>query len=50
MVGKSSPAPLHEAQEVEERAAELTAEYGFVIQEFDTFVYKARTEGPETRN
>lgn len=50
MIGKSSLAPLHQPQEIQERAVELTVEYGNAIEGFDVFVYKARTEGPETMN
>ncbi|WP_434931027.1 PAS domain S-box protein [Shewanella sp. HL-SH5] len=50
IVGLSSPAFLHIPEEVEARSIELSQHYGFAIEGFDTFVYKARTEGPETRN
>lgn len=49
MVGKTTPAPLHLAEEVAARAAELSTEYGEKIQGFETFVHKAREEGSETR-
>jgi PAS domain S-box-containing protein len=50
LVGITSPACLHLLEEVQARSITLSAEYGFSIEGFDTFVYKARTEGPETRN
>lgn len=50
MIGKSTPAPLHLPAEVMARSAELSHEYGKDIQGFDIFVYKARSEGSETRN
>ncbi|NMH64005.1 response regulator [Shewanella salipaludis] len=49
MVGKSTPAPLHLAEEIQARALQLTEEYAEPVEGFEVFVYKARTEGPETR-
>lgn len=49
VIGKLTPAPIHLAEEVAARAAELSEEYGQTIQGFDTFVHKAREEGSETR-
>ena len=50
MVGKSSPAPLHLPAEVGARAEALSHEYQTSIEGFDIFTFKARTEGPETRD
>ncbi|MCE9687283.1 response regulator [Shewanella sp. AS16] len=49
MVGKSTPAPLHLAEEMRARSLQLTEEYAEPVEGFEVFVYKARTEGPETR-
>ena len=50
LVGISTPAPLHLPDEVQERSLELSQQSGLTIEGFDTFVYKARTQGSETRN
>ncbi len=49
MVGKSSPAPLHLAEEVEARGLELSAEFGVPVQGFRVFVHKPEIDGAETR-
>lgn len=49
MIGKQTPAILHEGKEVEHRAAELSAELGRPIEGFDVFVEKPRQEGAEKR-
>ncbi len=50
MVGKQSPAVLHDMLEVEARAAELSALTGEAISGFQTFVYQAERVGSEHRN
>ncbi|QYK01254.1 PAS domain S-box protein [Shewanella psychrotolerans] len=50
LVGISTPAPLHLADEVQERSLELSQQSGLTIEGFDTFVYMPKTQGPETRN
>jgi PAS domain S-box-containing protein len=49
IVGKQSPAILHLPSEIRQRSKELTEEFGEDISAFDVFVYKPRTQGPETR-
>ena len=49
LVGKSSPAIFHLADEVITRGEQLSKQYGQTIEGFEVFVHKARTEGPETR-
>jgi len=49
VLGKTTPAILHVEQEVMERAAELSAEYGQVIEGFRVFVHKPEFEHSETR-
>ncbi|WP_351089249.1 PAS domain S-box protein [Shewanella sp. S1-49-MNA-CIBAN-0167] len=49
VVGKQSPAILHLAAEVQQRSIELSEEFGEEVSAFDVFVYKPRTQGPETR-
>ena len=49
MVGKTSPAALHLPQELQVRAATLSAEYGMPIEGFRVFVHKPELEGAETR-
>lgn len=48
MLGRS-PALLHRDEEVEARAAELSAQLGRRVQGFDTFVVLALEQGSETR-
>ncbi|QYJ86016.1 PAS domain S-box protein [Shewanella mesophila] len=50
LVGISTPAPLHLPDEVQSRSLELSKQYGLTIEGFDTFVYKAKAQGSETRN
>ncbi|GAA0786696.1 MULTISPECIES: PAS domain-containing hybrid sensor histidine kinase/response regulator [Pseudomonadati] len=50
LVGISSPACLHVLEEVQTRSEALSAEYGINIEGFETFIHKAKNEGPETRN
>ncbi|AZG74114.1 PAS domain S-box protein [Shewanella livingstonensis] len=49
IVGKQSPAIMHVPAEVHQRSIELSEEFGEEISTFDVFVYKPRTQGPETR-
>lgn len=50
VVGKTTPAILHDPEEVLSRAAELTLELGRVIEPgFEVFVAKARAGDPEAR-
>jgi two-component system, sensor histidine kinase and response regulator len=49
LVGRSSPALLHVAEEVAARGAELSAEFGRPIHGFDVFVEKVRQGGSEAR-
>ena len=49
MIGKQTPAILHEESEVIARGEELSREYGRPIQGFDVFVEQARQGGSETR-
>ncbi|NQD38451.1 PAS domain S-box protein [Permianibacter sp. IMCC34836] len=49
VIEKTTPAPFHLESEVVARAGELSQLYGRPISGFDVFVYKAKTEGPETR-
>ncbi|HEX7481430.1 MAG TPA: ATP-binding protein [Polyangiales bacterium] len=50
VVGKSTPALIHDAAEVHARAQELTAELGVPIEPgFDAFVAKARSAGADER-
>ncbi|KVX03578.1 PAS domain S-box protein [Shewanella frigidimarina] len=48
IVGKQSPAIWHLPSEIRQRSKELTEEFGEDISAFDVFVYKPRTQGPET--
>lgn len=50
LVGKSTPAVFHLAEEVEARAQELSQEYKTPIEGFRAFVHKSETEGSETRD
>ncbi|MDQ8181242.1 PAS domain S-box protein [Pelagicoccus sp. SDUM812005] len=49
LVGKETPAVIHLASEVEERAAELSERYGERIEGFRTFVRVSLDEGSEQR-
>lgn len=49
LIGKSTPADFHLAEEVAARSAELTAQYGLAIEGFRVFVHKAEHDGAETR-
>lgn len=49
VIGKTSPAIFHLADEVEERGDELSLEYGTDIRGFEVFVYHAKNLGPETQ-
>ncbi|MEF9672733.1 PAS domain-containing protein [Pseudomonas sp. PCH446] len=49
VLGKATPAIFHLEQEVIERAAELSAEYGQVIEGFRVFAHKPEFEHSETR-
>jgi signal transduction histidine kinase len=50
VVGKSTPALIHDAAEVRARAQELTAELGVPVEPgFDAFVAKARSAGADER-
>ncbi|MGI2143070.1 PAS domain S-box protein [Shewanella frigidimarina] len=49
IVGKQSPAIWHLPSEIRQRSKELTKEFSEDISAFDVFVYKPRTQGPETR-
>lgn len=50
IVGKVTPAILHEAKEVEEYAKELSLEFGISIQPgFEVFVMKTRSGGSDSR-
>ncbi len=48
LVGKVSAAVVHLPHEVQERAAELSAEYGVPIEGFRVFVHKPELDGAET--
>lgn len=49
LVGISSPAPLHLAEEIVAYGNELTQRYGYPIQGFRVFVHEAERLGYETR-
>ncbi len=49
LVGRSTPACLHDPGEVAERANELSAQQGCVVQGFDTFTQVPLQAGAETR-
>jgi PAS domain S-box-containing protein len=49
MVGRQSPAILHLPSEVEQRAVEMSAQLGYPVQGFRTFVEVPEREGSETR-
>ncbi len=49
MVGKQTPAIIHEQQETEQRGRELTLELGYPVSGFKVFVEKAIQSGQETR-
>jgi PAS domain S-box-containing protein len=49
MIDKQSLAILHDANEVNLRAAELTEKYGKQIEGFRTFVYQSELDGAEER-
>lgn len=49
MVGKETPAIIHDKDEVEKRGAELTAEYEEEVSGFEVFIKKCKTEGAEQR-
>lgn len=45
MIGKQTPQIIHLQSEVEARSIELTQEYGYPVEGFETFVHKARLGG-----
>ncbi|TDE17486.1 PAS domain S-box protein [Dyadobacter psychrotolerans] len=49
VVGKSTPEFIHLKEELQKRSEELSTEYGFSIEGFRTFVYKAESESSEIR-
>lgn len=49
MIGKSTPAPLHLAEEIIARGIELSAEYGTPVEGFRVFTHVAEQHGSETR-
>jgi PAS domain S-box-containing protein len=49
MLGKQTPAEFHLAQEMQARAAELSAQAGRPVEGFEVFVHNARGGEPETR-
>lgn len=49
MIGKHTPAIIHDLDEVRQRSEELTHEYQLPIEGFRVFVYKAIIEGSEHR-
>lgn len=49
MVGVSTPAPLHVAQEIEDYGRELSSRYGYPVQGFQVFVHEAERLGFESR-
>lgn len=49
LIGRSTPASFHLAEEVATRSAELTAQYDQTIEGFRVFVHKAELGGAETR-
>lgn len=49
MVGKRSAADLHLPEEVEERGAALSAEYGRPVENFEIFTLKAKETGHDTQ-
>jgi len=49
VLGQLTPAPFHDAREVAQRSAQLSAEFGQPIGGFDAFVYVARRGASETR-
>jgi PAS domain S-box-containing protein len=50
LIGKSSPAGFHLAEEVIARSLELTTHYGETIEGFRVFVHRAEVDGAETRD
>jgi PAS domain S-box-containing protein len=50
VVGKTSPAIFHLESEVEQKMRQLHKDEGIDVSGFETFIYKARTYGPETSN
>ncbi|HWP41954.1 MAG TPA: response regulator, partial [Blastocatellia bacterium] len=50
VIGKATPALIHDPQEVERRAAELSSELGIKVEPgFETFIAKARQGEPDER-
>lgn len=49
LVGKETPAVIHLMSEVEQRAAELSEEFGDQVEGFETFVKVANLKGSERR-
>ncbi len=49
MIGKKSPAIIHDTEEIISRGKELTSTYGQPIEGFRVFVHKAELEGYEQR-
>lgn len=49
MIGKTTPAVIHDNEEVEKRSQELTDLFGRTIDGFETFVAKARIQKHEER-
>lgn len=50
LVGKTTPAVFHLAEEVEARAQELSDEYKAPIEGFRAFIHKSEIDGSETRH
>lgn len=49
MIGKRSPAIIHDTNEIKARGEELSVEYGEPIEGFRVFVHKCETESSEQR-
>ncbi len=49
MIAKRTPVIIHLAEEIELRGHELAVELGYPVSGFETFVFKARQLGQETR-